>query len=123
MISSTSAHRRRLPLGIVALLVLVFLWGLHYKLSLYHSQDAKQGHTAYPPAKLLSDAENRCSPRAVIASLLKSQLKVAVISAALPVFPTDPVYGGYYALLDVHAVRASAPRAYRRFLSRPPPIS
>jgi hypothetical protein len=123
MISPASAHRKRLPLGLVALLIFVFLWGLHYKLSLYHSHNAKQGHTEFPPAKLLSDAEYPSSLRTVVSFLLKSQLKVTVMPAASPVFSTGPVRSGYYALLKVHAARTPAPPAYRQFLPRPPPMS
>jgi len=120
MVSSPSVRRNWLPLGAMALLFAVFLWGLHYKLSLYHH--GQQSRSSFPPAKLLSDAENPSSLRAVVSCLLKSQLKVAPAPAIASVFRTDPFRSEHDALLGPDPVPTPL-RAFGQFLPRSPPAA
>lgn len=54
MLSSSSVHRTRMPVGTLVIVFALIGWGLQYKTSLYrHFFHASSN----PPAKLLSDAE------------------------------------------------------------------
>jgi hypothetical protein len=80
----------------------VFVWGLQYKLSLYHSQD-KISH-AGPEAKLLSQKE-----RPVTGGAVEIQA------------PPAPLHPGLPALLLVATLTGLSPAAVRYFrLSSPP---
>lgn len=119
MIFSTAFHRNRLMLCTLGLLLAVFLWGFHYKLSLYHAPD--ESHLASPPAKLLSDAENPVSLRAAVSDLLKSQLKLVPVPAVLLPLGTGLGRKEHSASLDALEVPTPAPPARRQLLPRPPP--
>ena len=120
MIFPTSVHRNRLLFSIFALLLAVFLWGLQYKMSLYHG--AEQSRSAAPPAKLLSEAEYPSSLRAVVSFLSKSRLKVTVVPAVPSVFHAALAHREHNAPLDVQDVLSPA-CAFSQFLPRPPPLS
>jgi hypothetical protein len=119
MISSPSTHRNRLQFCCLALLAAVFLFGLHYKLSLYYTSGPGSPET--PPAKLLSEAENPSSLQAAVAFLVKSQLKIATLPAAPAQLDAGLDCGEQYAQLEVRQAQFPATRTFRRFSSRPPP--
>lgn len=60
------AHRARLPLGTLILLLAVFGWGLEYKTSLYQDQQSNLHSKSQPPAKLLSEAERNVSSKRMV---------------------------------------------------------
>jgi hypothetical protein len=77
-----SADRKRLPIGMLALLLAIFGWGLEYKTSLYqHWRDPHP--SSIPPAKLLAEGE-KCDIEKLAASSIDSSSQVKVSSQLLP---------------------------------------
>ena len=72
MLKLDSTTRRRLPayLAVLLLAFAVSSWGLHYKLSLYHTGAARP---AVPAAKLLSQKERPLASAQAESHLLSSQ--------------------------------------------------
>jgi hypothetical protein len=118
MNSYASARRNRLPLAF-ALLFAVFMWGFHYKVSLYHSKD--HSRPSMSPVKLLSEAEKPLSAQAAISFTLNTRLTVAVLFVASSVHHAGLVSNEGYAELESPQASPPALRAWRRFLPRPPP--
>src|SRR5271155_1306787 len=111
----TPVRRNRLPVGTFALLFGVFLWGMQYKISLYHSED--HPHSSSPPAKLLSEAQSSSSARATI-SFLNAQLKLPVLFVAPSVRNAGPGSNESYALLELPRTYPPGRPVRRNFLPR-----
>jgi hypothetical protein len=108
-----------LPLGLLMLAMAVFVWGLQYKLSLYHGKDAVS-HSA-PAAKLLSEKERPVTALALDAPSQPVFLPVLPALFLLALTPT--LYPAFRSFQSPSANRAPARRSY--FLPplffRPPP--
>lgn len=121
MFGSGSAHRTRVLIGTLALLLALIGWGFHYKTSLYQGNHPHSGSVT--PAKLLSEAE-RSSPskRAITFPVLIPPVTIACSHVPAAGYENRSVRGERYFLL----ISQDAPRAHRpikRFFLRPPPIS
>jgi hypothetical protein len=109
-----------LPLGLLMLAMAVFVWGLQYKLSLYHGKDAV-AHSA-PAAKLLSEKE-----RPVTAVSLDAPAPQPVLFPVLPALfllaLTPTLYPASRYLQRLTPDRAPARRSYflPTLFFRPPP--
>ncbi len=119
---SLSAHRARLPIGTLALLLGVFSWGLGYKISLYHHGKPARA-TANPPAKLLTEAERRIVPKGAITSpVLAAPVSVLSCHALAAEYRRERARSAVHPLLTVEGP-APGRRSKRRFFIRPPPLS
>jgi hypothetical protein len=114
------ARRNGLALCTLALLFSVFLWGLQYKTSLYHS--GERAHPSIVPAKLLSEAE-RSSAQATISSILQAQPKVLVLFVVPSILDVGRITSEGYVRFESQQIFPPALRAWWRFLPRPPPVS
>jgi hypothetical protein len=117
--SSTAIQRNRLPLGCLALLLALFMWGLDYKLSLYHG--AELSHPTVTPAKLLSEAENPHSLQAVVSFLVKSRLQISNWPAAPSSMGAAMICSEFQVPLELQKAAVPASRVWTPFSSRPPP--
>lgn len=122
MLSVKSAHRARLPIGTLGILLALIGWGLQYKTSLYFHLFQTSPE---PPAKLLSDAERpRIEHRASVTLTQKDQARDT--SHGVPAACCDceaAARDGGYVLLAARAAVSPTNRPRIWFQLRAPPLS
>ena len=107
----------------IGLSVAIFAWGLHYKLSLYHSATRTVHHTV--SAKLISDRERSADTiaqveRAVVPPLLLFSALLTLLASAM----VDAKRQTVWLLQHTRDPRLRpGPATMRRLYSRPPPIA
>lgn len=126
LIANDAAHRARLPIGTLALLLAVFGWGLHYKISLYQDLGCSFSSTSVPPAKLLSEAEKIHAAKggvtsaiSISASRLASPDVLALVGKSYSKLISD---GSSFLLASLEAGGEHHPNS-RQFFIRPPPLT
>jgi hypothetical protein len=126
LLANNAARRARLPIGTLALLLAVFGWGLHYKISLYQDLECSFSSTSVPPAKLLSEAERI----QVAKGGATSRISISGSRASSPdaLAPAGTHYSksishGSSFLLASREVVAERHLSSRQFFIRPPPLT
>ncbi len=121
-LSRNSAHRAHLPIGMLALLLALFSWGLQYKISLYDHWRHPRASTE-PPAKLLTDAERPLtSKRAIAFRVPLSPVQPSSPSALATQSDHRPVIGESFSP-PIFQQAAAVHRPRNRFAGRAPPTS
>ena len=126
LLANNTVHRARLPIGTLALLLAVFGWGLHYKISLYHDLECSFSSSSVPPAKLLSEAERiHVAKGSVTSAVSSSGSRVAspdALALAGKRYSKSTSDGGSFLLASCEDV-AERHRNSGQLFIRPPPLT